>query len=146
MVKQEEILKMLQEGADAGELAQQFADALNAAIAEKNAADEKKKTARAAQKVAKMQAILDEVFDFIDEYYPDMKVPKEMRKEITAETVIDAFDEAVEEVKHLTAFSKSLKNDSLFQKILEDEFARGMTRRSAKGDPIADFLKANGLA
>ena len=58
MVKQEDILKMLQEGADAGELAQQFADALNAAIAEKNA--------QATQKVAKMQAIIDESFDFIE--------------------------------------------------------------------------------
>ena len=54
MVKQEDILKMLQEGADAGELAQQFADALNAAIAEKNAADAKK-NAQATQKVAKNQ-------------------------------------------------------------------------------------------
>ena len=142
MVKQEEILKMLQEGADAGELAQQFADALNAAIAEKNAADEKKKTARVAQKVAKMQAILDEVFDFIDEYYPDFKVPKEMREEFTAEAVIDAMDQAAEDIKHLVAFSKSLKNDSFFQKVMEDKPARTKLSR----DPIADFLKANGLA
>ena len=146
MVKQEEILKMLQEGADAEELAQQFADALNAAIAEKNAADEKKKTARVAQKVAKMQAILDEMFDFVEEYYPEMKVSKEMRERVTAEVVIDAFNEAVEEVKHLTALSKSLKDDSLLQKLLEDELARGRSRRTGKEDPIADFLKANGLA
>ena len=146
MVKQEEILKMLQEGADAGELAQQFADALNAAIAEKNAADEKKKTARVAQKVAKMQAILDGMFDFVGEYYPEMKLSKEVRDGITAEVVIDAFDEAVEDVQQIRALSKSLKNDSLFQKLLEDELARGKNRRATKGDPIADFLKANGLA
>ena len=141
MVKQEEIFKMLQEGADAGELAQQFADALNAAIAEKNAADAKK-NAQVAQKVAKMQAIIDETFDFIDEYYPDFKVPAEMREEFTAEAVIDAMDQAAEDIKHLVAFSKSLKNDSFFQKVMEDKPARNKISR----DPIADFLKANGLA
>lgn len=141
MVKQEEIFKMLQEGADAGELAQQFADALNAAIAEKNAADAKK-NAQATQKAAKMQAIINTVFNFIDEYYPDMKVPKEMREEITAETVIDAMDQAAEEIKQLVSFTKTLKNDPFFQKVMEDKPARNKISR----DPIADFLKANGLA
>lgn len=141
MVKQEEILKMLQEGADAGELAQQFADALNAAIAEKNAADAKK-NAQATQKVAKMQAIIDETFNFIDEYYPDFKVPAEMREEFTAESVIDVMDQATEEIKHIIAFSKTFKDDPVFQKIKEDKPARNKLSR----DPIADFLKANGLA
>lgn len=141
MVKQEEIFKMLQEGADAGELAQQFADALNAAIAEKNAEDAKK-NAQATQKVAKMQAIINESFDFIDEYYPDMKVPKEMREEITAETVIDAMDQAADEIKQLVSLTKTLKNDPFFQKVMEDKPARNKLSR----DPIADFLKANGLA
>ena len=141
MVKQEDILKMLQEGADAGELAQQFADALNGAIAEKKAADEKK-NAQATQKVAKMQAIIDETFDFIDEYYPDFKVPAEMREEFTAESVIDVMDQATEEIKHIIAFSKTFKDDPVFQKIKEDKPARNKLSR----DPIADFLKANGLA
>ena len=141
MVEQKEILKMLQEGADAGELAQQFADALNAAIAEKNAADAKK-NAQATQKVAKMQAIINETFDFIDEYYPDMKVPKEVREEVTAEAVIDAMDQAAEEIKQLVSLTKTLKNDPIFQKVMEDKPARNKISR----DPIADFLKANGLA
>ena len=141
MVKQEEILKMLQEGADAEALAQQFADALNAAIAEKNAADAKK-NARVAQKIAKMQAIIDETFDFIDEYYPDFKVPKEIREEFTAESVIDAMDQAAEDIKHLVSFTKTLKNDPFFQKVMEDKPAHTKLSR----DPIADFLKANGLA
>ena len=141
MVEQKEILKMLQEGADAGELAQQFADALNAAIAEKNAEDAKK-NAQATQKVAKMQAIINETFDFIDEYYPDMKVPKEVREEITAEVVIDAMDQAADEIKQLVSLTKTLKNDPFFQKVMEDKPARNKISR----DPIADFLKANGLA
>ena len=141
MVEQKEILKMLQEGADAGELAQQFADALNAAIAEKNAEDAKK-NAQATQKVAKMQAIINEIFNFIDEYYPDMKVPKEVREEVTAESVIDAMDQAAEEIKQLVSFTKTLKNDPFFQKVMEDKPARNKISR----DPIADFLKANGLA
>lgn len=141
MVKQEEIFKMLQEGADAETLAQQFTDALNGAIAEKNAADAKK-NAQATQKVAKMQAIINESFDFIDEYYPDMKVPKEMREEITAEAVIDAMDQAAEEIKQLVSFTKTLKNDPFFQKVMEDK----TTRNKLSRDPIADFLEANGLA
>ena len=145
MVKQEDIFKQLQEGADPSVLAQQFADALNAAIAEKNTADAKK-NAQAAQKVAKMQAIIDEAFDFIDEYYPDFKVPKEMREEFTAESVIDAMDQAAEDIKHLVAFSKSLKNDPLFQKVMEDKTAHTKLNRAVKGDPIAEFLRANGLA
>lgn len=141
MVKQEEIFKMLQEGADAGELAQQFADALNAAIAEKNAADAKK-NAQATQKVAKMQAIINTVFNFIDEYYPDMKVPKEVREEVTAESVIDVMDQTADEIKQLVSLTKTLKNDPFFQKVMEDKPARNKISR----DPIADFLKANGLA
>ena len=141
MVEQKEILKMLQEGADAGELAQQFADALNAAIAEKNAADAKK-NAQATQKVAKMQAIINEIFNFIDEYYPDMKVPKEVREEVTAESVIDTMDQAVDEIKQLVSLTKTLKNDPFLQKVMEDKPARNKISR----DPIADFLKANGLA
>lgn len=145
MVKQEDILKMLQEGADAGAIAQQFTDALNGAIAEKKAADEKK-NAQVAQKVAKMQAIIDEAFDFIDEYYPDFKVPQEMRDEFTAEAVIDAMDQAAEDIKQLMSFAKSLKNDPVFQKVMEDKPARNKISRAVKGDPILDFLKANGLA
>ena len=141
MVEQKEILKMLQEGADAGELAQQFADALNAAIAEKNAEDAKN-NAQATQKVAKMQAIINEIFNFIDEYYPDMKVPKEVREEVTAESVIDTMDQAVDEIKQLVSLTKTLKNDPFFQKVMEDKPARNKISR----DPIADFLKANGLA
>ena len=141
MVRQEDILKMLQEGADAETLAQQFADALNAAIAEKNAEDAKK-NAQATQKVAKMQAIINQVFNFIDEYYPDMKVPKEMREEFTGEAVIDAMDQAAEEIKQLVSFTKTLKNDPFFQRIMEDKPARNKLSR----DPIADFLEANGLA
>ena len=145
MVEQKEILKMLQEGADAGELAQQFADALNAAIAEKNAEDAKK-NAQATQKVAKMQAIINEIFNFIDEYYPDMKVPKEVREEVTAESVIDTMDQAVDEIKQLVSLTKTLKNDPFFQKVMEDKTAHNKLSRAVKGDPIADFLKANGLA
>ena len=145
MVEQKEILKMLQEGADAGELAQQFADALNAAIAEKNAEDAKK-NAQATQKVAKMQAIINETFDFIDEYYPDMKVPKEIREEITAEAIIDVIDQAEKEIKELTDFTKSLKNEIAFQKAIEEKIAGNQIKRPVVREPIADFLKANGLA
>lgn len=145
MVKQEDILKMLQEGADAGAIAQQFTDALNGAIAEKRAADEKNK-ARVAHKLAKMQAIIDETFDFIDTYYPDFKVPQEMRDEFTAEAVIDAMDQAEKDVKELLSFAKTLKNDDIFHKVMKEKVAGNQVKRPVSGDPILDFLKANGLA
>lgn len=145
MVKQEDILKMLQEGADADAIAQQFTDALNGAIAEKKAADEKNKM-RTAHKLAKMQAIIDEVFEFIDTYYPDFKVPQEMRDEVTAETIIDAMDQAEKEIKQLMSFAKTLKNDETFQKVVKERGAGNQVKRPVSGDPIAAFLKANGLA
>lgn len=145
MVKQEDILKMLQEGADAGAIAQQFTDALNGAIAEKKAADEKNKM-RIAHKLAKMQAIIDEIFEFIDTYYSDFKVPQELRDELTAETVIDAIDQAERDVKQLIGFAKTLKNDDTFQKVMKERAAGNQVKRPVSGDPILDFLKANGLA
>lgn len=145
MVKQEEILKMLQEGADAGAIAQQFTDALNGAIAEKKAADEKNKK-RTAHKLVKMQAIIDEVFDFIDTYYPDFKVPQEIRDEGTAEVVINTMDQAERDVKQLMSFAKTLKNDETFQKVMKEKVAGNQVKRPVSGDPILDFLKANGLA
>ena len=135
MVRQEEIFKQLQEGADPDVLAQQFADALNAAIAQKNTEDAAKNQ-KVAEKIARMQAIIDEVFDFINDFYPDFAVSKKAREHVTADSIVDAFDEAVAEAKRLEA---------LFHNILVAK-DKVNARKGASPDAIAEFLRANGLA
>lgn len=140
MFRQEDILRQLQEGADAGALAQQFTDALNAAIAQKNAEDTAKNK-RIAEKVARMQAIVDEVFDFVDEFYPDFKVPEDLKAQVNGEMIVDAMEQAMDEVAQLTAFMKN--HNMQLQKAPNQ---RRVAAPTAKADAIADFLRANGLA
>lgn len=140
MFRQEDILRQLQEGADAGALAQQFTDALNAAIAQKNAEDAAKNK-RIAEKVARMQAIVDEVFDFVDEFYPDFKVPEDLKAQVNGEMIVDAMEQAMDEVAQLTAFMKN--HNVQLQKAPNQ---RRVAAPTAKADAIADFLRANGLA
>lgn len=135
MVRQEDIFKQLQEGADPNVLAQQFADALNAAIAQKNTEDAAKNQ-KVAEKIARMQTIIDEVFDFIDDFYPDFAVSKKAREHVTAESIVDAFDEAAAEAKRLEA---------LFYNIPVAK-EKVNVRKGAKSDAIAAFLRENGLA
>ena len=137
MFRQEDILKQLQEGADAGALAQQFTDALNAAIAQKNAEDAAKNK-KIAEKVARMQAIVDEVFDFVDEFYPEFKVPEDLKAQVNGEMIVDAMEQAMDEVAQLTAF---MKNHNV-----QLQNQRRVAAPTAKADAIADFLRANGLA
>lgn len=137
MVNQNDILKALQEGQDAGALAQQFADALNGAIAQKNKSDEmaRQKAAEqrqnAVRKESMLQGIIDDMLDFIDEFYPDFKVPGEMEKELTADKLIEAMDAAAAQVNELMSSIKDLE---------------AITGNINESDSIAAFLKAQGLA
>lgn len=140
MFRQEDILKQLQQGADAGALAQQFTDALNAAIAQKNAEDAAKNK-KIAEKVARMQAIVDELFDFIDEFYPDLKVPEDIKAQVNGEMIVDAMEQAMDEVAQITEF---MKNHNV--QLQKAPTQRRVAAPTAKADAIADFLRANGLA
>lgn len=136
MFRQEDILRQLQEGVEAGALAQQFTDALNAAIAQKKAEDAAKNQ-RIAEKVARMQAIVDEMFDFIDEFYPEFAVPAELRNEVTGESIVDTMEQAKQEVAQLTSFMQNRQKPTMKIK---------PAAPTVKADAIAEFLKANGLA
>ena len=68
MINQKDILAALQGGADAEKLANDFAAALNAAIAEKQAADAAKREAE-TKKVSRLETILTETISFIKDYY-----------------------------------------------------------------------------
>ena len=118
MYTKEEILDMLQNGQEAEELAQGFIDALNAAIKQKEELDkaaaiaEKEKKLIRQEKEEIVAGILDVIFGYIEEYYP--KVYSEgIYEQLTAPDVVDAMDEAYEEICN---FTNALDD---FAKILE---------------------------
>jgi hypothetical protein len=155
MVNQNDILKALQEGQDAGTIAQQMTDALNAAIAQKKKIDadkaktEQEKKMQAARKEQIMQDILNSIFDFIDEFYPDFAVPAELEEQMTAAAVIESMDKAAAEVKELVAqmkeFEAMLKNSDK-PKVKANETANTVRKPAAPDKIILDFLRSQGLA
>ncbi|MDO4966771.1 MAG: hypothetical protein Q4E51_08705 [Lachnospiraceae bacterium] len=94
MINQNDILAALQSGADPEVIAQQFADALNSAIAEK-AKEDAKQNAR-QEKIDAMAELLDGLIDFIEDFYPDLYDEK-MRDGVNAEAAVQIFDEAYED-------------------------------------------------
>lgn len=101
MFNQKDLLAALQNGENPEKIAQQFADALNGAIAQqKKDADEAKAKAEAAAKkearIAAINGILDSVQEFIKEFYPDMYNP-DMLSELSAIELDRAIEQAYEE-------------------------------------------------
>ena len=101
MVNQNDILAALQGGADPEAIAQNFADALNAAIAEKAKQEEEAKQAKAAaethqEKVDYMAEMLAMLNHFIKEFYPDV-YDEEIVEKVNAADIVAAFDQAYEQ-------------------------------------------------
>jgi hypothetical protein len=142
MFRQEDILKKLQEGAEASAIANEFANALNAAIAQKNAEDAAK-NAYAAEKVARMQEIVNAVVDFVQDYYPEFNVPEDVKDAVTAEGIIASMEDAKKDIMRIQGFVKSNKN--IFGDVPVVKVKK-TAAPVAKADAIAEFLKANGLA
>lgn len=104
MFNQKDLYAALQNGENPEKIAQQFADALNGAIAQKKkeeAEAEAAKKAAAAKVQARIDAIndiLDAVDEFIAEFYPDMHDPQ-MRADIDAvevdKIILQAYNETV---------------------------------------------------
>lgn len=144
MYNQKDILTALQNGEDPKVIANAFADALNAAIKEKAEADERAAKAAAAtnKKVADMEAIVNALLDFMEEFYPEI-YDKEMRTAIDAHGLIKAMDEARDEIVKMQPMFNDLQK--LIQE-LEAEHPEHKPRHTAKPvDPIEAFLKSNGL-
>ena len=72
-----DILAQLQGGKSADEIAKSFTDALNAAIQKQNEADARRKA-----KICDMTNLIEDIIDFISEYYPEV-MPKDMDLGIT---------------------------------------------------------------
>ena len=101
MFNQKDLLTALQNGENPEKIAQQFADALNGAIAQqKKEVDEAKAKAEAATKkqarIAAINSILDSVQEFVKEFYPDMYNP-EMLSELDAVELDKTIEQAYKE-------------------------------------------------
>lgn len=125
MFNQKDLLTALQNGENPEKIAQQFADALNGAIAQqKKEADEAKAQAEAAAKkqarVAAINNILDSVQEFIKEFYPDMYNP-EMLSELDAAELDKAIEQAYEET---VAMMGPLKEILAMRKRFESQNAK----------------------
>ena len=157
MVNQNDILVALQGGADPEAIAQNFADALNAAIAEKAKQDEEAKQAKAAaethkEKVDYMAEMLAMLNHFIKEFYPDI-YDENVAEKVDAVDIVVAFDQAYDEVKRMQPMLDDLQN--LLHKLAADPVVKELTSKEksilkptiAGGpvDPIAAFLKMNNL-
>ena len=147
-----DILTALQNGENPQNLANSFADALNAAIKLQKEEDEKKKKEEELQKekeaerlyknkVDTITPILSDFFDFCEEYYPDIW-DNSIRDTIDPKELIKVMDEAQNEVlkifptiDFLTKLepkkTKEIKETKKSEKIFED--------------PIEKFLKEFGL-
>ena len=137
-----DILTRLQNGENADAIAQEFADALNGAIQKRN--EEKAAAGRKADKVATLTYILDDIIEFVEEFYPDLIVDEDI--EITPEDVegiIEVLDVYVPKFKELRAalanFEASTSKPSL---TLKKELPVSFTIDT---DPIDTFLKQHGL-
>lgn len=157
MVNQNDILAALQGGADPEAIAQNFADMLNAAIAEKAKQEEEARQAKAAaethqEKVDYMAEMLAMLNHFIKEFYPDIYA-EDIAEKVDAADIVAAFDEAYDEVKRMQPVLDDLQN--LLHKLEADPVVKDFTSKEKSilkpaiaggpADPIAAFLKINNL-
>ena len=141
MYDMKDILDRLNAGASAQDIANEFVDALNSAV------QEQKVTAQ--REVEKARAQLDDatklrdVFvSYLSKYHPALaEATAAELAEWKGEDVIKTFDRAEKDLMPIIEMSKRIqearKNLNTGK---QDKAARGAT-----GDPIADFLRSNGL-
>ena len=134
-----DILAALQSGQDPQDIANSFADQLNAAIRQKAESD--KTAAEKDEKVACLQEILDLFFAFIEDYYPEI-YDEDTLKKFTAAELVDAMDEAYDEILKMAPAFDELER-ALAELLAEKDTAKPKTKE--KIDPIGAFLFENGL-
>ena len=113
MFNQKDLYAALQNGENPEKIAQQFADALNGAIAQKKkeeAEAEAAKKAAEAQTKARIEAIediLDYIADFVEEFYPDMYNP-DMFEDVDAAEIDKLIMQAYKETIAMVAPLKEM--------------------------------------
>jgi hypothetical protein len=137
-----DILARLQNGENADAIAQEFADALNGAIQKRN--EEKAAADRKAEKVETLICILDDIIDFVEEFYPELIVDEDI--EVTPEDVeriIEVLDVYAPKFKEMNAALATLEPlTSKPSHALKKEPPVSFTIDT---DPINTFLKQHGL-
>lgn len=134
-----DILTALQGGQDPQDIANSFADQLNAAIRQK--AEDDKVASDKSYKIERVGKVLDAALDLLEDFYPDLYT-KEMRDAFTAEDLVEAMDEAYAEIQRMSPVLDAL-GDLL--KELEKEDTVKPNDKVLSANPIDMFLKQNGL-
>lgn len=134
-----DILTALQGGQDPQDIANSFADQLNAAIRQK--AEDDKVASDKSYKIERVGKVLDAALDLLEDFYPDLYT-KEMRDAFTAEDLVEAMDEAYAEIQRMSPVLDAL-GDLL--KELEKEDTVKPNNKVLSANPIDMFLKQNGL-
>lgn len=128
----EDIMKMMATGKTPEQIAQEFTDALNAAIS-KSKEDSVKK-----DRVAAVQSIADQILDFVQKFYPDMYDEK-LRKSFNATELDQVIADAYNEVK---------SEHNVMEKFFAGSFKSKPTcvkTMMNSDDAIKSFLKRYGL-
>lgn len=134
-----DILAALQSGQDPQDIANSFADQLNAAIRQKAESD--KTAAEKDEKIACFQEILDLFTAFIEDYYPEI-YDEDTLKKFTAAELVEGMDEAYDEILKMAPAFDELER-ALAELLAEKDTAKPKAKE--KIDPIGAFLFENGL-
>lgn len=141
MYNMNDILAQLQGGQSAEEIAKSFTDALNAAIQKQNEADARRKA-----KISDMANLIDDIIDFIHEYYPEV-LPEDMDLDITDDEVAELIDELDTAIPQLTSALKNLE-ELAAKPTSTRETAKHITFEASDfsfDDAIEKFFRQNGL-
>lgn len=138
-----DILAALQSGQDPNEIANSFADQLNAAIRQK-AEDDKVASDKKSYKIDRVASVMDAVLDLLEDFYPDLHV-EDLRDAVSAEDLVEAMDEAYAEIQRMTPVLSAL--DDLLKDLEKEDTSKPTLKVDTKSQvsPIETFLKANGL-
>lgn len=141
MYDMKDILDRLNAGASAQDIANEFVDALNSAVQEQKATAQREAEKKSRAQLDDATKLRDTFVSYLSKYHPALAATAEEFAEWKGEDVIKTLDRVEKDLMPIIEMSKRLqevkKNVNTGK---QDKAARGAT-----GDPIADFLKSNGL-
>lgn len=137
MYDMKDILDRLNAGASAQDIANEFVDALNSAVQEQKATAQREEEEKTRAKLDDATKLRDVFISYLSKYHPALAELAEWK----GEDVIKTFDKAEKDLMPIIEMSKKLQElHKNMNTAKQDKAARGAT-----GDPIADFLRSNGL-
>ena len=141
MYDMKDILDRLNAGASAQDIANEFVDALNSAVQEQKATAQREEEEKTRAKLEDATKLRDAFVSYLSKYHPTLAAAAEEFAEWKGEDVMKTLDRVEKDLMPIIEMSKRLqevkKNVNTGK---QDKAARGAT-----GDPIADFLRSNGL-